>query len=146
MASKSNPALEALKAELEFVEKGGYRRMLENSWGPALVFEDSPICVNRTRSEPRLPCSECVLAFFVPEEHRERSVPCRYIPLNPQGETLDDLYRTGSYEEMERAVGEWLKTVIARMEAELENIARDQEKTSKPKQLPGLGKSNAPLA
>ena len=34
--------LETLKAELDFVNRGGYRKA---SWRPQFIFEDSPTCL-----------------------------------------------------------------------------------------------------
>jgi hypothetical protein len=41
---------------------------------------------------------------------------CRYIPLNPAGETVDSLYRTGTQEELERALRSWLMATIQELE------------------------------
>ena len=35
-----------LKAELAFLERGGYRRGPRYPWRPNFVFEDSPTCIN----------------------------------------------------------------------------------------------------
>jgi len=55
---------------------------------------------------------------FVPEGFAKKPVPCRYIPLNERGETVDSFYRTGTQEELEAAVVRWLKTTIDRLERE----------------------------
>ena len=93
----------ALKAELEFLEKGRYREPL--AWRSPLIFEDSPIC---SGSGSGCPGGDCMLKRFVPAEHREAQVPCRHIPLNERGETVDSLYRTGTHEELETALQKWL--------------------------------------
>jgi len=38
--------------------------------------------------------------------------------LSPHGETLDSLYRTGTHQELEEALGTWLRATIQRLEAE----------------------------
>jgi hypothetical protein len=53
---------------------------------------------------------------FVPKECHYEAVPCRHIPLNEAGETVDSLYRTGTNEEIERALRQWLLTTIKRLE------------------------------
>lgn len=53
---------------------------------------------------------------FMPKECRYEAVPCRHIPLNEAGETVDSLYRTGTNEEIERALRQWLLTTIKRLE------------------------------
>jgi hypothetical protein len=47
-----------------------------------------------------------------------QEVPCRFIPLNDLGETVDSLYRTGTQQEMEETLCEWLHREIRRLEAE----------------------------
>lgn len=104
--------LEALKAELDFVNRGGYRKA---SWRPQFIFEDSPTCLNG-RDGGQTSCSECVLAPFVPIEKRGSKVPCRYIRLNDQGETVDSLYRSRTHEELESTLRDWLTKEIQRLE------------------------------
>jgi hypothetical protein len=55
---------------------------------------------------------------FVPEGLRDESVPCRFIPITDQGQTVDDFYRTGTQIEMEEALARWLRSQIAKIEAE----------------------------
>jgi hypothetical protein len=38
--------LAALKAELEFLDNGGYGRPFRSGWRPTLLLRDSPICPN----------------------------------------------------------------------------------------------------
>ncbi|MGB8597451.1 MAG: hypothetical protein WCD48_18275, partial [Candidatus Sulfotelmatobacter sp.] len=84
---------------------------------PRFVFEDSPTCMN-FNSKDREPCSECLLMQFVPEDARKEQTPCLHIPLSLSGETLENLYRTGTQLEIETALGDWLRTTIRRLEAE----------------------------
>jgi hypothetical protein len=109
--------LEVLKFELEFLEQGGYGRLPRESWKPRFIFEDSPTCMN-FNSKDREPCEECLLMQFVPEKDRTEQVPCTHIPLLPNGETLETLYRTGTQQEIEEALGGWLRATIRRLEAE----------------------------
>ena len=110
--------LEILKAELNFVKKGGYGRSPREPWRAQLVFEDSPSCMNYDRKEDPLPCTECALMQFVPPEKRGEKIPCRHIPLTSEGETLLELYRGGTEQELEDALADWLRRTIARLEAE----------------------------
>ena len=102
-----------LKAELEFLNRGGYQK---TSWRPQFVFEDSPTCLNYGRGQDQRACSECVLMALVPPEKREEKVPCRYIQLNEHGDTVDSLYRSGTQEELESALKDWLTHEIERLE------------------------------
>lgn len=112
--------LEVLKAELNFLKKGGYGRSPREPWRAQLFFEDSPSCMNYDSKENPSPCAECSLMQFVPEEKRGEKIPCRHIPITPDGESLHDLYRGGTQQEMEDAMADWLRVSIARLEAEEE--------------------------
>jgi hypothetical protein len=116
MSNDKRDLLTVLKAELEFVEKGGYRNTDLSAWRPQFIFQDSPTCLNSDSVRPPKPCSECVLSQPVPTDLRYRNVPCRYIPLNEQGETIDSYYRCGTREELESALRSWLCTTIQRLE------------------------------
>lgn len=121
--------LEKLRGELVFIESGGYRNPQHAQWRPQFLFEDSPTCLNHDPSQPRKPRSECVLMAFVPEGFGEKRVPCRYIPLNEGGETVDSFYRMGTQEELEAAVVKWLKATIERLERESKQTAAEETPT-----------------
>lgn len=104
--------LQVLKGELEFLENGGYRAPL--GWRSPLIFEDSPTCPKERWSA--CPHPDCTLLAFVSQESRHEPVPCRHIPLNERGETLESLYRTGTNEEVEEAVRSWLLRTIQQFE------------------------------
>jgi len=108
--------LDVLKFELEFVEKGGYGRSPRQSWRFQYVFEDSPACMNYDSRNNPGPCSDCVLMQLVPPEFRGEEIPCRHIPLNAAGETLDSLYRYADQYEIEEKYKEWLRATIAKIE------------------------------
>jgi hypothetical protein len=108
--------LEILKTELNFLEMGGYSLGKWVSFGPQFIFEDSPTCINCDRTESLSPCTGCVLMHFVPHEHRSERIPCRHIPLNASGATLDSLYRHSDRRAVEEAVGNWLRSTIDRLE------------------------------
>jgi hypothetical protein len=116
MSSDKRDLLTVLKAELEFVEKGGYRNTDLSAWRPQFIFQDSPTCLNSDSTQPPKPCSDCVLNQLVPTDLRRRNIPCRYIPLNEQGETIDSFYRCGTREELESALRKWLGMTIHRLE------------------------------
>ena len=116
MAREKRDLLEVLKLELEFLRNGGYRKA--SSWRPQLIFEDSPTCLNYGKPEHTRPCRECVMLQLVPEEHRGENVPCRYIPVTEHAETIQSLYATGTPEEIEARLAEWLMSMIERLELE----------------------------
>lgn len=110
--------LEVLKFELKFLEDGGYGRSPQAVWRPQLIFEDSPTCMNFNSPEDPVPCTDCVLIQLVPPDFRSEQIPCRHIPFDASGETLDSLYRYGDQVEIEEVVGGWLRATIKRLEDE----------------------------
>jgi len=111
-----NRLLATLRAELAFLEKGGYRRGPRYPWRPNFVFEDSPTCINFKDRQERQPCSECPLIDFVPAERRMTRFPCRHIHLTESGETVNSFYEWGTEEELESALDGWLRKTIRDME------------------------------
>ena len=118
MAQDNRDILDILKFELSFLEDGGYGRSPHARWRAPAIFEDSPVCPNFCDPARPHPCESCLLEQFVPEEQKKESIPCRFIPLTPDGPTVEDLYRTASQTEMEEALAKWLRTQIARIERE----------------------------
>ena len=117
MQKDERDLLEVLKFELRFLEDGGYGRSPSARWRPQLIFEDSPTCMN-FNSQEQGPCSECVLMQLVPPEFRSAEIPCRHIPFDKSGETLDSLYQCGEQHEIEGVFGDWLRATIQRLEQE----------------------------
>src|SRR5579863_1387451 len=118
MAQDGRDILDVLKFELSFLLDGGYGRSPHAPWRAPAIFEDSPICPNFCDPARPHPCDSCLLEQFVPQGQREQSVPCRFIPLTKDGQTVDDLYRTGNQIEMEQALANWLRVQIERIERE----------------------------
>ncbi len=108
--------LAILRAELSFLEQGGYRRRPRYPWRPNFVFEDSPTCINFDDKAERQPCIECPLIEFVAEEQRETRFPCRHIRLTERGETVNSYYERGTEDELETALGEWLRRTILQLQ------------------------------
>jgi len=143
--------IEVLKRELRFLRQGGYR-LAPDGWKCPLIFEDSSICPKQGSNS----CSEagCVLMDLVPVEHRLEPVACRYIPLNELKETVDSLYRTGTQDELEDALRQWLVTTITRLEAHDRDVATEcsvsRNMERKPEEVdndtPALSGSPAALA
>jgi len=120
MNTDQRDLLDVLKSELAFLEKGGYGRSPREPQRPQLIFEDSPTCMNYDTKEHPDPCSECILMQLVPPESRGAEIPCRHIPFNAEGETLESLYRYAGQYETEQIYGKWLRATIARLEDERE--------------------------
>src|SRR5262249_17019481 len=123
--------LRVLKNELEFLEKSGYADFEKKSWRPAMLFEDSPTCPNRGLSQRLTPCDQCALIRVIPIGKRNKQTPCRDIPLNAQGETLQSLYQTATRDEVEWKFDQWLRQTIDRLERETkEETFRVKSETS----------------
>jgi hypothetical protein len=116
MTNDKRDTLEVLKAELDFVEKGGYGRSVKTPWQPTSIFQDSPSCLNLGDPERTHPCSDCLLIDLVPPEARAEGVPCHHIPLNAAGATIDELEWKENQQETEETVERWLRSTIARLE------------------------------
>jgi hypothetical protein len=116
MPQDERDILDVLKFELDFVEKGGYSPSTREPWRTQLFFENSPSCMNYDSKENPSPCVECALMQFVPAESRGEKVPCRHIPLKASGETLVELYRGGTQQEIEDAMANWLRNMISEIE------------------------------
>ncbi len=108
--------LDVLKAELTFLEGGGYSKHARFPWRPNFVFEDSPTCLKLAAKEDPPSCSECILLQFVPEDLKKLAYPCRQIPLTGAGESVAHFYECGTEKELEAALQDWLKRSIAEME------------------------------
>jgi hypothetical protein len=118
MEKNNQRLLEFLKTELKAIESGDYSHPEHRPWRARLVFEDSPCCPNYENKGERVPCEQCVLMDLVPQDRRKEKVPCRFIPLNTAGDTIDSLYRCGTQQELETTVAEWLRKTIRQIETE----------------------------
>jgi len=116
MKKDERDLLDVLKFELTFLEKGGYGRSPREPWRPTFIFEDSPTCMNYDSKDHPDPCTECVLMPLVPAAFRDSEIPCRHIPFNVEGETLDSLYRYANQPDIEDVYGKWLRAIVARIE------------------------------
>jgi hypothetical protein len=130
MPGVNHDVLEILKSELSFLENGGYSVSPRTGWRPKFILEDSPTCLNYSSIQRLLPCSECALMRFVPQDCCGERIPCRHIHLNAEGYTIDTFYRLGTQEELEVAWAGWLRDTIRRLEGESD---RQQGESSTPK-------------
>ena len=116
MQKDERDLLEVLKFELDFLEKGGYNPSPREPRKVSFIFEDSPTCMNYDSKDNPGPCGECVLMGLVPPDQRNQTIPCRHIPLNAAGETLDSLYRSAEPQNLQDIYGNWLRATIAHIE------------------------------
>jgi hypothetical protein len=116
MSTDERDILELLKDELDFIEKGGYGRSVRTPWQSKSTFQDSLSCINYGYPYRAHPCTECHLLEFVSPEDRSQEIPCHFIPLNTDGETIEDLEQRNNQAKLEREVSEWLRTKIKEIE------------------------------
>jgi hypothetical protein len=118
MAKDDRDILELLKEELDFLEQGGYGRSVRTPWHPTSTFQDSLTCINYAYPYRAHPCNECKLLDFVNPEHHAKEVPCHFIPLNSDGETIEEMESEENQAKLEQKVRTWLRTKIAEIEEE----------------------------
>ena len=117
MAKDDRDILEVLKQELSFIEEGGYGRSVRAPWLPKSIFQDSLSCLNYGYPYRAHPCSECHLLEFVGPEDRSQPVPCHFIPLNENGNTIEEFEMAGNESKMQSVVKSWLQGKISQLEA-----------------------------
>jgi len=118
MSNDTRDRLEILKAELDFIEKGGYGRPVRTPWKPTPIFQGSLSCLNYGYPYRAHSCSECLLDDFVPEGKHETPVPCHHIPLDAEGETVEELELADNQQLLEEKVKAWLRARIKEIEDE----------------------------
>ena len=116
MSTDTRDRLETLKAELDFIEKGGYGRSVRTPWKPTSIFQGSLSCLNYGYPYRAHPCSECLLDDFVPEGQHATTVPCHHIPLDAEGETVEELELSDNQQLLEEKVKTWLRARIKEIE------------------------------
>src|SRR4051812_45179223 len=116
MTMDERDILELLKDELDFVEKGGYGRSVRTPWQSKSTFQDSMSCINYRDPHRTHPCNECHLLDFVSPEDRTQNVPCHHIPLNADGDTIQDLEQQDNQAKLEQEVSGWPRARIKEIE------------------------------
>lgn len=116
MSGDERDILGTLRAELDFVERGGYARWPRTPLLPASVFQDSKICLNFGYPYRAHACGTCLLYDFVPEPGRAAEIPCHHIPLDPDGTTVEALEAEGDPKAIEEKVKYWLRARIRELE------------------------------
>jgi hypothetical protein len=55
---------------------------------------------------------------FAPKNALTEQIPCTHFPLSSGGQTIESLHRIGTEQEIEEALGAWLRATIGRLEGE----------------------------
>jgi hypothetical protein len=119
MESDLKEIISQLKLQRDIVKDGGYGRSVRTPGKEERLFRDSVTCLNVTEQVKKHPCNECLLWEWVPEEHKDEDIPCQFIPLNQQGQSIAELEEAGKREEAEQALLVWLDSTIQRLEEKL---------------------------
>ena len=104
--------IEKLKLERSILADGGYGRSVRTPWKANEYFRDSVSCLNVGESEQKHSCHDCFLMNYVHPAHQNKPLPCHFVPLNREGETIYSLLRVGDVEKLEQLLLEWLDTTI----------------------------------
>src|ERR1041384_5285493 len=118
MTNDDRDILELLKAELNFIESGGYGRSVRAAWQSKSAFQDSLTCINYGYPYRAHPCKECHLLDFVTPDHQGEDVPCHFIALNETGETIEELEQHNEQARIEILLKKWLQSRIGELEAQ----------------------------
>jgi len=119
MESDLKEIISQLKLQRDIVKDGGYGRLVRTPSKEERLFRDSVTCLNVTEQVKKHPCNECLLWEWVPEEHKDEDIPCQFIPLNQQGQSIAALEEAGKREEAEQALLVWLDSTIQKLEEKL---------------------------
>lgn len=123
MAKDARDIFDVLKAELNFLEKGGYARTPLKPWQAKSAFQDSLTCINYGYPYRAHPCNECHLLEFVAPENQSKSIPCHFIPLNESGDTIDSLELEENEGKLEQSLKDWLRVKLHVLEEERNELA-----------------------
>jgi hypothetical protein len=118
MGFDNKAMIEALKLEIEFIERGGYNPSVRDPHRQPRAFRDSITCLNLGLEERQYPCTSCFLSEFVPPgEYPGEATLCHKIPLNDRGDTVESLEGQGDSGKVVAAVLGWLKKTVAELKA-----------------------------
>jgi hypothetical protein len=112
MAINEVEVIEKLKLERGILADGGYGRSVRTPWRATEYFRDSITCPNMGETEKIHPCSECFLINYVHPRYKDTELPCHFIPLNAEGDTIDSLQREGNLGKLEQLLLAWLDNQI----------------------------------
>lgn len=110
MATNSETALKLLKGELQFLESGDFKYCPRSPWCAPQNFNEYPTCTSRLVDFDV--CKECWLMQFIPPEHREEEIPCRFVQLTADGASVDSLCRFSTPLKTEEILRCWLQLRI----------------------------------
>jgi len=126
MGADLEEIINQLKLERDILKNGGYGRSVRTPQKATQLFRDSVTCLNFCETVRQHPCYECLLWDWVPADCQGEDLPCHFIPLNEQGDSIASLEDAGKREEAEKALLGWLDSVIRHLEAKLAQESGNQ--------------------
>ena len=120
--------IQQLKLEKSILEDGGYGRSVRTPRKPTIYFRDSITCLNHGEAEKVHPCTDCFLNQYVHPAYRDVELPCHFIPLNAEGDTIDSLVQSGDVDKLEACLRAWLDSTLKNLEA-ADNDGSEQPET-----------------
>ncbi len=124
MPADLKDTIEYLKLERGILRDGGYGASVHTPRKVERIFRDSISCLNLGEEVKKHPCSECKLWDYVPAEYKEEDIPCHYIPLNAQGDSVASLEEKGDRSRAEEELLNWLDSTIQQLEEKLAHEER----------------------
>lgn len=119
MSGDKRDVLQVLRYELNFLEQGGYDRLADVP--EASPFLNSRTCLNFEKALRTHACQECLLYDFVPAANRLEDIPCHYIQLTEEGDTISKLLQEGDHARLRSELCDWLRNTIRQLELEPAN-------------------------
>jgi len=126
--TRKEEIIQQLKLEKSILEDGGYGHSVRTPRKPNIYFRDSITCPNHGEAEKVHPCTDCFLNQYVHPAYRDVELPCHFIPLNAEGDTIDSLVRSGDIDKLEICLCGWLESTTKNLEA-ADNDGPEQSET-----------------
>ena len=107
-----------LKLEASIIEGGNYGRPVLLPWRGLAILRECLSCLNVAGLEYQRSCGSCFLLEHVPKHHRAKKIPCHYIPLNEEGDTIAAFDKRGRPNEAATVLLTWIRETIKKIEDE----------------------------
>jgi len=129
MTSKKADMIRLLEAELELIEGGGYGLPAGQPGAEKPMLYHSLVCINHWEvPDHDSECHDkCVLLDVVPEDRKAERLPCHFIPLNANGDTIHSLETAGEREAVQEQVKRWLRERIDKLKDSADDAIADVE-------------------
>jgi hypothetical protein len=83
------------------------------------------LCIGANPRPPADCSADCPLLELAPPESRTSQIPCRQIPLNEQGETVESIAATRATTYLEEQLTQWMEKTARQLKRELRETRSD---------------------